>query len=135
MTTLTELNALRTAANMKPLKVWKASKAALVQAIAKLQSSSTTEQQLKASADVEHGKKIKKVTTEAVEAMKEITKNSEAKTIAEIAFELKINPKVARAKLRRRDDIPRLPGKQWSFASKDVATVKSILTGDNRKKS
>ena len=126
MATLNELNALRTAAGMKPLKVWKASKKALDEAIAKLQSKTTTTQQLEASKKAVESPINVKRTEQAL--------NAGGVTISEIAADLKINDKVARAKLRRRKDIPRLPGKAWTFAPEHVATIKAILRQDNRKK-
>ena len=121
MATLNELNALRIAAGMKPLKVWKASKAALQAAIDKLQSVTVVQTE----------------TSKAVEApVKRTVKapNAGGVSISEIAKSLGMNDKVARAKLRRRTDVPRLEGKAWSFAEKDVAKVKEILKQDNRKK-
>lgn len=120
MATLNELNALREYAGMKPLKVWKASKAALQAAIDKLQSTAVTAMQTE--------------TVKAIEAPVNVKRKTEGVSISEIAKSLGMNDKVARAKLRRRTDVPRLEGKAWSFAEKDVAKVKEILKQDNRKK-
>lgn len=109
---LTQLNALRVANGMKPLKTWKESTAKLDAVIAKLQSTSTTKQQLEASVKTTKG---------------------DAVSITTIAKELGINDKVARAKLRRCDNVPAIDGVRWMFAPKDVETIKAILKGDRRK--
>lgn len=131
MATLNELNALRTAVGMKPLKAWKESKVKLEAAIAKLQANTTTTQQLEATKVI-----VDSLTDKAEEIYQEVIKEKKnvGVSISEIAKSLGINDKVARAKLRRRDDVPCLPGKAWTFAHKDVAKVKEILKQDNRKK-
>lgn len=140
MATLNELNALRTAAGMKPLKVWKASKAALQTAIDKLTTANVLDPKKPISIDAGN-KGILKIVDSLSEAsekiMKKVIKEKKALngvSISEIAKSLGMNDKVARAKLRRRTDVPRLEGKAWSFAEKDVAKVKEILRQDNRKK-
>lgn len=130
MATLNELNALRTAAGMKPLKVWKASKAALQAAIDKLQETTAET----AEREFHEADQVVPKTVEAPVNVKRKALNASGVSISEIAKSLGMNDKVARAKLRRRTDVPRLEGKAWSFAEKDVAKVKEILKQDNRKK-
>ena len=130
MATLNELNALRTAAGMKPLKVWKASKAALQTAIDKLQETTAET----AEREFHEADQVVPKTAEAPVNVKRKALNASGVSISEIAKSLGMNDKVARAKLRRRTDVPRLEGKAWSFAEKDVAKVKEILKQDNRKK-
>lgn len=71
---------------------------------------------------------------------KPATKTSKAKTktitdggitsLADIARELKIEPKLARAKARRSDELMKLAqGDAWAFKPADVAKVKKILAG------
>lgn len=127
MANLNELNALRTAAGMKPLKAWKESKAKLAEAITKLQSKTTVTQQLEATV-----RAIPTVNQKTVK-VRELRK-LEGVSIIDIAKELKVDPKVARAKLRRRTDVPRLPGKAWTFDASQVKLIKEILRQDNRKK-
>ena len=55
-------------------------------------------------------------------------------TLSQIAQELSMDAKVARAKLRRAKDMPPSAETRWVFAVKDVAAVKAILAGDARKK-
>lgn len=58
----------------------------------------------------------------------------EGVSISTIAAELDIDPKVARAKLRRQDEVPCIEGSQWLFNKSDIPAIKAILTGDARKK-
>lgn len=55
---------------------------------------------------------------------------SDLVSLADIARELKIEPKLARAKARRSDEITKLAqGDSWAFKPADAATVKKILKG------
>lgn len=130
--TITELNALRTAAGMKPLKAWKESKDKLTAAVNKLRGAATTTQQLKASAEVAVKKDAKK--SAAKPKVKTTKPAVEGVSIKAIAKKLGIDDKVARAKLRRQDDVPCIEGSRWVFAQKDVAAIEAILKNDARKK-
>lgn len=108
--TLATLNALRTRADMKPLKAWKESKAKLEAAIAKL-TPATVKEQLKASVEM----------------------NGTTVTIAEIARELGLNPKVCRARCRRQiDEIVKLTDQkvlgEWKFAASSRPALIAFLT-------
>ena len=61
------------------------------------------------------------------EKLSETPELKETFTIVELAIELKISPKVARAKLRRTDDLPPKTGTGWTFAN-DVkdAIIKAL---------
>lgn len=134
--TLATLNTLRAKNNLKPLKAWKESKAKLEAACAKLAKvASVTDlppnKELKVEASA--GKKdAKKVVKKDAKPAKE--KNVDGVSISTIAAELDIDPKVARAKLRRQDEVPCIEGSQWLFDKKDVPAIKAILKGDARKK-
>jgi hypothetical protein len=129
MTTLTELNALRTAAGMKPLKAWKESKAKLDAAVAKLQETMPALTRAMTTDAKPAGKKVVVKKTAAKKATGEGVK------VSTIAEELGIDPKVARAKLRRHfGDTPKSGGGQWVFTKDKVAEIKAILKGDARKK-
>lgn len=154
MSTLIELNALRVANNMKPLKGWKESNAKLDAAIAKLSKISTAEQALKASVAVtkvpagmtaaklaaEKAKAEKKAAPKPPSAAKKAIANHpvvkkptiEGTSVSTIATKLGIDPKVARAKLRRA--FPENDGR-WVFTNDaEVKKIEAILKGDARKK-
>lgn len=125
MSTLTELNTLRVAKGMKPLKAWKESKAKLDAAITKLSGT-----------DAAPAKKT--ATTKAVKPAKAAKKTPvEGVSVSTIAAELGIDPKVARAKLRRAFGDADGTGSngRWVFTKAKIAEIKEILKGDARKKS
>ena len=144
MSTLIELNALRTAAGMKPLKAWKESKVKLVAAIEKLGAKPSNVEVTKVPTGMTAEKAAKAVAKPAPKAKPaKATKPAAAKkstgegiTISTIAAELGIDPKVARAKLRRAfaDADGTGSNGRWEFTKDKVAEVKAILTGDARKK-
>jgi hypothetical protein len=129
MANLTELNLLRGAAGMKPLKAWKESKDKLAAAIKKLMKPNVKIE------DVTSGATPVTAAVAKPKVVKDASKKStvEGVGISTIAAELGIDPKVARAKLRRQDEVPCIEGSKWMFAQKDVATIKAILKGDARK--
>lgn len=148
MSTLTELNALRIAAGMTPLKSWKESKVKLDAAVAKL-TKVVSEDSDKAKANLETV--VEKTLSDTKPAAAKATPKKTAKpaakpkaeakkdaptgvSISTIAAECNMDPKVARAKLRRQDDVPCIEGTQWLFEKSDVAKIKAILQGDARKK-
>lgn len=133
MSTLNELNALRTANSMKPLKSWKESKAKLDAAIKKLSASSSTTTQLKASVEAVASKPVAKKPAAKAEAKKPA---KDGTSISTIAAELGIDPKVARAKLRRAFGDADGTGSngRWVFTQAKIAEIKKILQGDARKK-
>lgn len=51
-------------------------------------------------------------------------------TLADLARELGISPKVARAKLRRKKNVPAQVGESWTFANSDRSAVRKLLKGD-----
>lgn len=58
-------------------------------------------------------------------------KASDLISLADIARGLKIEPKLARAKARRSDEITKLAqADAWAFKPADVAKVKKFLKGD-----
>ena len=64
------------------------------------------------------------------------TKNADQLTVADLAREVGMDPKVARAKLRRYENKPEYPktvkGERWTFAKgKDADAIRKILTGAN----
>lgn len=141
MTTLAHLNNLRTSANMKPLKAWKESKVKLLAAIAKLE---------KIAADDE-GPGVPSPTNKSADAMpvkvkaanKPAGKHTEGLiSVATIAKDLNMDPKVARAKLRRAFADAEGTGRaaagssdsRWMFTKDQAAKAKAILEGDKRKK-
>lgn len=155
MSTLNELNALRTAAGMKPLKSWKESKAKLDAAVAKLTKKPTKDEffegleqqrdalvkkQDEASAKTKVATKTAKVAAKEPAKSKPAAAKKEASTgttISTIAKKLGIDPKVARAKLRRAfgdADGSGKEGSRWEFTAKRVAEIEEILKGDARKK-
>lgn len=146
MSTLIELNALRTAANMKPLKAWKESKAKLDAAIAKLTGIPADQAKqvevtkvptgmTAAKAEAAAKKVAKKASKPASAKAKPLNKGAQAKKdsadniLSTVAAELDINTKVARAKLRREFGLKE-EGK-WPSTVKDM---KAFLEGDKRKK-
>lgn len=154
MSTLIELNALRVANNMKPLKGWKESNAKLTAAIAKLSKITPAQQALKASVEVTKvpagmmaaklaAAKEKEAKVAAKPAKVATPKKSDKQPVAKkpaidgtsistIATKLGIDPKVARAKLRRA--FPENDGR-WVFTNEaEVKKIEAILKGDARKK-
>jgi hypothetical protein len=131
--TLATLNTLRAKNGMPPLKAWKESKAKLEAAIGKLAAKAPLKDQLEVSAKPKDKPAAKdkpaKVTKPAAKKA-----NVEGVSVSTIAKELGIDPKVARAKLRRQDDVPCIEGSQWLFDKADVSKIKAILKGDARKK-
>jgi hypothetical protein len=146
MSTLIELNALRTAAKMKPLKAWKESKAKLVAAIAKLTGIAPSAAKVVEVTKIPAGMTAKKVAAEAAKAAKpaktaKVAKEktttkpaAEGMSVSTLAEQLGIDPRVARSKLRRAFP-DRDPGERWVFTTeKQVAEIRTILVTDNRKK-
>lgn len=141
MSTLIELNALRTAAGMKPLKAWKESKAKLDAAIAKLgakpsnvevtkvPTGMTAAKKEKADAKASKPVKVPATKTTKVKVVKDKKSTGEGLSISTIAEELDIDPKVARAKMRRAFGLKE-EGK-WPTS---IAEVKKVLQTDARKK-
>lgn len=121
--TFTKLNALRIAANLKPLKDWKESGAKLVQAIAKLENASPLAAHFVRSAEREEeaqqadekeaaeqrimNAKAKKIARAIVvkpsKSVKDLLQSTKAAnmSVAEYCKQFDINPKIARAKLRK----------------------------------
>lgn len=124
MTAFEILNAYRVNAGQKPLKAWKESKEKLANAIAKARAAAPDFDprvgDAKArliAAQIEQGTDLpdmgEYVPGHSGPAKKEIAKaNGATITLAEVARELGMNPKVARAKARRKnfDD-----GQGWTF--------------------
>lgn len=146
MNTLAQLNTLRVAAGMKPLKAWKESKVKLEAAIAKLAQKlpEATDPTPAQRATVERMAKevIAKTSGRAAatgDNMQQVPKAKPANTeglisIATIADELDIDPKVARAKLRRAGNVTGSSDSRWMFTKEQAAAAKAILSGDKRKK-
>lgn len=159
------LNGLRTALGLKPLKGWKESKAKLEAAISKAEGELKVDTAgkidraplpVKPPADAPVGAKVEVLRTAAAKKDDKAPKAEDKKarkapaeapakdtkqvTLAEIAAELKIDDKVARAKMRRLRDsgstlLPaRTSDSGWTFAAKDAAAVKALLQADNRGK-
>src|SRR5690606_23930000 len=108
---LDRLNHLRAARGMKPLKAWKASKKKLHEAIASLEGAAPSYAEEVAESytpDVDApaedlanlDEKMRRVRG-VVKAMREEVAKEKYVTLAEIARELGMSPKVARAKMRR----------------------------------
>lgn len=158
---LAELNTLRAARNQAPLKSWKGSTAALDQTIiaykTKKVEPAVAEGAYPNARVAEHATGIKGKDEKKREAIRAAnvpatstkekvmtTKKTPAKTtkpaakktsdlvsLADIAREMKIEPKLARAKARRSTDISKLAqGDAWAFKPADVAKVKKLLKGD-----
>lgn len=123
---LANLNILRAANNLKPLKAWKESRAKLEAAIAKLPAPKPAEAP---KTETKKAKPAGKHTEGLI-------------SIKQIAADLGMDAKVARAKLRRAFTDAQGTGKddagqsdtRWMFTDEQVVRVKSILTGDKRKK-
>lgn len=54
------------------------------------------------------------------------------KTIVQIAAEVKMSPKAARAKIRRHEGAVSLEGDRWVFDAQNAKAVRDILTADHR---
>jgi hypothetical protein len=93
---LKRLNELRAATGQKPIKSWKESKAKLEVAVAALEPSD-------APAD-----------------------DGDTLTAAQIAKSIGLDPRIARAILRK-SDLPHARGKGWTFPAADKAAVVAIL--------
>jgi hypothetical protein len=108
---LADLNALREKSGKAPIKVWKASRTKLEEA-------------------------IKACDSVSAEPVKTVKASGNGVSLVEIAKELDMDDKVARAKLRRMGDVVPTSGGEhrWVFAAKDVPTVKGLLQGDRRVK-
>lgn len=125
--TLATLNTLRAKNNMPPLKAWKESKAKLEAAISKLAAKAPLKEQLEVSA--------KPVKTPKDKPAKKATKSTVTKkakseiSISTIAEECNMDPKVARAKMRRKFGLKE-EGK-WPTS---MAEIKKVLDTDARKK-
>lgn len=118
------LNKLRTDNGKAPLKDWKESNTKLLEAIRKEEADGIKGKSIKAVADASKDETIldraagkKKLTKKA----KPAANAGEYKSLAEICKALGINPKVARAKLRKKFD-------DWSKES--LTTIHSILSGN-----
>lgn len=156
---LERLNALRGSMGKKALTSWKESKAKLEAAISKVEAelkASTagkidrapppdkllgTEVDRKPAAKVADAPKAEKAPDVAAAVKKAPAPAGKPKvvTLSEIAGELKIDDKVARAKMRRlRDSKAAIPAcvteHGWTFAAKDAAAVKALLQADGRGK-
>jgi hypothetical protein len=146
--TLVTLNLLRTKAGMAPLKAWKESKAKLEVAIGKLllaTKADPTAKELKATEVAKAAKKPAKEPKKIKDGMAAVAKAKSAKekktpvdgvSISTIAAELDMDPKVARAKLRRAFGDADSTGSngRWVFTDAKIKEIKAILTGDARKK-
>jgi hypothetical protein len=152
---LATLNTMRVARNQPPLKSWKGSRAALEQTItayrtrkvepAIAEGAYPTSTKAEASTELKgtHAKKrqaIAKANKFKAEpapkrkTTKEQTINAKADSglisLADIARELDIAPKLARAKARRSTDISKLAtGDAWAFTPDNAKKVKAILKG------
>lgn len=117
---LTRLNELREANGLKPLKAWKESKQKLEDAIRKL-SDATIDEMIEED---------KKVPCKAPSA----NPNPESITLAQIARELGINPKVARTKMRRVDVPTDFLVAKHTYRMQYKAWVIDVLRSDLRKR-
>ena len=125
--TLATLNTLRVKNNMAPLKAWKESKAKLEAAIGKLTTKADpVAKELKATS-VAKAKPAKPTKVAKEKVAKEPKDNS--LSISTIAEGLDIDPKVARAKMRRA-----FGKKEEGKWPNTVAEIKKVLSGDSRKK-
>lgn len=159
-TLLASLNIVRIAEGKAPLKSWKGSRAALEKACGHVTSTKgetlvaegayPTESAAERSTGIKgkaaksrarlakalakDEKKEKPVKAKASPKAKAVKVKGEFITLAEIARDLKIEPKVARAKCRRSDAMSKLSkGDAWQFLPKDVKAVKEFLKTDQRK--
>jgi len=132
---LAELNTLRTIAGLKPLKAWKDSTAKLDAAIfAFTQKKEVVEENKNKIDEVTADKKSEPAKAKTVKKTKaaKTEKPADGTSIATIASELDMDPKVARAKLRRA--FPDHEG-AWNFTNKaEIDKIKAVLQGDARKK-
>ena len=134
-----ELNRLRVINKRKPLKSWKGSKEKAVDAIKaevevlkpkfvepKVPTLVEEKPIEETPALVEKKPEVKEpVKTTSIEKPTEL---KETFTVVELAIELKISPKVARAKLRRTDNLPPKTGKGWTFANEVREALIKILS-------
>jgi len=131
--TLATLNILRAKHDMKPLKAWKESKAKLEAACAKLAKvASVTD----LPPNKELAKPAKEATKKPVKTKPAAKAKVEGVSVSTIAKDLGIDPKVARAKLRRSFGDADGTGSngRWVFTDAKVKEIKAILMGDARKK-
>lgn len=118
------LNKLRTDNGKAPLKDWKESNTKLLEAIRKEEAGEVKAKSVKAVANAATDPDLldrmsgKKKLTKKKHVVAEAT---EFKSLADICKALGINPKVARAKLRKKFD-------DWSKES--LTTIHSILSGN-----
>lgn len=133
MTTAEKLKALnecRVQLGMKELKAWKESKE-------KLDLALMTAQRAVGSKAAENVQKLADAVKRKTDALdKTPAKKGEGTSLMQIAKDLGISDKVARAKLRRLGDkVPAcVEGHRWAWAGADVEAVKALLGGDRRVK-
>ena len=146
MTRFEHLNNLRILNGQKPLKAWKESKAKLEAAIKKLEAQTRhdIEEAMEDAASDNIDQLIeedKKVPCRAPSVIEHELKSRphptpDKVTLVEIAKELSINPKIARAKIRRGGD--HCPGSleedKYVYAIGDKQKVIDFLTSDFRKR-
>jgi hypothetical protein len=136
MTNLNTLNTLLVAAGKKPLKVWKGSKAALEARIAMFAAEKPEHDAAKLTDPLPTGvlppavaelkKKIAKAKAKETTAIKEATMY----TLADLARAANVNPKVARAKLRRHAKTEKwLKRDTWTFDATEKKKVEELLAG------
>lgn len=95
-----------------------------------VRNNSTSTKESKMSKKPSMLKQVENMKAKGAKIVAASRKASDLVSLADIARELKIEPKLARAKARRSDDLTKLAqGDSWSFKPADVAKVKSILKG------
>jgi len=127
---LDELNELRDEAGMKPLASWKSSRVKLEEAIDKLDAkvnapNGQPSPPLGESATDSKSKTVKKPKKPADKKKKAPSKDDGLMGVSDVAKELGINPKVARAKLRR-NGMKSTDGR-WIRVKKDSREYKEIV--------
>lgn len=141
---LEQLNALRMKAGKKPLKAWKGSVAQIKEQIEKFSRDLAPVTQAK-PAVAKGAYKDKKQAARSIGKLKRKTKaqapakgeakpaNANVIRLADIAQEMNIDPKVARAKFRRLgEEAPVVAGDGWVFAPKQREEVMKALKSDRR---
>lgn len=139
-----ELNRLRVLNGKSPLKAWKESKEKAVDAIKaeveilkpivktskkKLIFSTGNDKIEEVSGPTSEVPEVPEVPEETPAPVEKAPESKKTFTVVELAFELKISPKVARAKLRRNvDDLPPKTGKGWTFANDVKEALIKILS-------
>lgn len=150
------LNKLRAISNQAPLKAWKESRIKLIAAIAKLQpsfdpsislevaapgvTSETLAKTMAPAKKTPESKRLQKALAKKMAPKKTIAKKAAPKktdgtsiSLAEIARQLDMNPKAARAKMRRCTDFDSCQVSKYVYPVEYAEAVKAFLTTDQRK--